>query len=219
MNRAWMRDPLRAGMEARVRGTQRLALGAVLTLAFFALALKLCAAMEGAAVIALVGAAARRCCWPAHGALREEPVIVLLCAALLAMLAVAAHLAMLDIKPGRMSKVLAPMLEGMWNYDLGTAMAWEDGAWSGGYLIVMALISRLEAFPQMYAVKLFDMACQTAAALAVLKLALTRGAKPGAAVGAMLACVLAPTMLLSAGCWAQCDAMFAALALGGWRCC
>ena len=111
--------------------------------------------------------------------------------------------------------VLAPMLEGMWNYDLGTAMAWEDGAWSGGYLIVMALISRLEAFPQMYAVKLFDMACQTAAALAVLKLALTRGAKPGAAVGAMLACVLAPTMLLSAGCWAQCDAMFAALALWG----
>ena len=30
MNRAWMRDPLRAGMEARVRGTQRLALGAAL---------------------------------------------------------------------------------------------------------------------------------------------------------------------------------------------
>ena len=56
MNRAWMRDPLRAGMKARVRGTQRLALGAALTLAFFALALKLCAAMEGAAVIALVGA-------------------------------------------------------------------------------------------------------------------------------------------------------------------
>ena len=49
MNGAWMRDPLRAGMEARVRGTQRLALGAALTLAFFALALKLCAAMEGAA--------------------------------------------------------------------------------------------------------------------------------------------------------------------------
>lgn len=216
MNRAWMRDPLRAGMEARVRGTQRLALGAALTLAFFALALKLCAAMEGAAVIALVGAGcAALLLAGAWRALREEPVIVLLCAALLAMLAVAAHLAMLDIKPGRMSKVLAPMLEGMWNYDLGTAMAWEDGAWSGGYLIVMALISRLEAFPQMYAVKLFDMACQTAAALAALKLALTRGAKPGAAVGAMLACVLAPTMLLSAGCWAQCDAMFAALALWG----
>ena len=216
MNRAWMRDPLRAGMEARVRGTQRLALGAALTLAFFALALKLCAAMEGAAVLALVGAGcAALLLAGAWRALREEPVIVLLCAALLAMLAVAAHLAMLDIKPGRMSKVLAPMLEGMWNYDLGTAMAWEDGAWSGGYLIVMALISRLEAFPQMYAVKLFDMACQTAAALAVLKLALTRGAKPGAAVGAMLACVLAPTMLLSAGCWAQCDAMFAALALWG----
>ena len=98
MNRAWMRDPLRAGMEARVRGTQRLALGAALTLAFFALALKLCAAMEGAAVIALVGAGcAALLLAGAWRALREEPVIVLLCAALLAMLAVAAHLAMLDI--------------------------------------------------------------------------------------------------------------------------
>ena len=216
MNRAWMRDPLRAGMEARVRGTQRLALGAALTLAFFALALKFCAAMEGAAVIALVGAGcAALLLAGAWRALREEPVIVLLCAALLAMLAVAAHLAMLDIKPGRMSKVLAPMLEGMWNYDLGTAMAWEDGAWSGGYLIVMALISRLENFSQMYAVKLFDMVCQTAAALAVLKLALARHAKPGVAVGAMFACVLAPTMLMNGGCWAQCDAMFAALTLWG----
>ena len=216
MNGAWMRDPLRAGMEARVRGTQRLALGAALTLAFFALALKLCAAMEGAAVIALVGAGcAALLLAGAWRALREEPVIVLLCAALLAMLAVAAHLAMLDIKPGRMSKVLAPMLEGMWNYDLGTAMAWEDGAWSGGYLIVMALISRLENFSQMYAVKLFDMVCQTAAALAVLKLALARHAKPGVAVGAMFACVLAPTMLMNGGCWAQCDAMFAALTLWG----
>ena len=148
MNRAWMRDPLRAGMEARVRGTQRLALGAALTLAFFALALKLCAAMEGAAVVALVGAGcAALLLAGAWRALREEPVIVLLCAALLAMLAVAAHLAMLDIKPGRMSKVLAPMLEGMWNYDLGTAMAWEDGAWSGGYLIVMALISSYKDRP------------------------------------------------------------------------
>ena len=74
-------------------------------------------------------------------------LLCLLCAALLAMLAVAAHLAMLDIKPGRMSKVLAPMLEGMGNYDLGTAMAWEDGAWSGGYLIVMALISSYKDRP------------------------------------------------------------------------
>lgn len=48
----------------------------------------------------------------------------------------------------------------MWNYDLGTAMAWEDGAWSGGYLIVMALISRLENFSQLYAVKLVDMVCR-----------------------------------------------------------
>lgn len=48
-----------------------------------------------------------------------------------------------------------------------------------------------------------------------MKLALTRNAKPGTAVGAMFACVLAPTMLMNGGCWAQCDAMFAALTLWG----
>ncbi|MFR2150369.1 MAG: hypothetical protein ACLS7Z_07500 [Christensenellales bacterium] len=215
MNQNVMRDPLRAGMEARAHGLPKLLLGVAAVLVFFALEMKNCAGMEGAAVVALIGAACMALLtFGAWRALREEPVIVLLCAAMLAMLAVAAHLAMLDIKPGRVSKVLAPMLEEMWNYDLGTAMAWEDGAWSGGYLIVMALISRLENFSQLYAVKLVDMVCQTAAALAVLKLALTRNAKPGTAVGAMFACVLAPTMLMNGGCWAQCDAMFAALALG-----
>ncbi len=216
MDRNVMRDPLRAGLEARVQGMPKLMLGAAAALVFFALTMKTCAALEGAVVIALIGTVCvALLTFGAWRALKEQPVMVLLCAALLAMLAVAAHLAMLDIKPGRVSKVLAPMLEDMWNYDLGTAMAWEDGAWSGGYLIVMALISRLENFSQMYAVKLFDMVCQTAAALAVLKLALARHAKPGVAVGAMFACVLAPTMLMNGGCWAQCDAMFAALTLWG----
>ncbi|MFQ9449171.1 MAG: hypothetical protein ACLR4A_19170 [Christensenellales bacterium] len=82
--------------------------------------------MEGAAAVALIGAACMALLtFGAWRALKEQPVMVLLCAAMLAMLAVAAHLAMLDIKPGRVSKVLAPMLEEMWNYDLGTAMAWE----------------------------------------------------------------------------------------------
>ena len=216
MNQNVMRDPLRAGMEARAHGLPKLLLGVAAVLVFFALEMKNCAGMEGAAAVALIGAACMALLtFGAWRALKEQPVMVLLCAAMLAMLAVAAHLAMLDIKPGRVSKVLAPMLEEMWNYDLGTAMAWEDGAWSGGYLIVMALISRLENFSQLYAVKLVDMVCQTAAALAVLKLALTRNAKPGTAVGAMFACVLAPTMLMNGGCWAQCDAMFAALTLWG----
>ena len=216
MNQNVMRDPLRAGMEARAHGLPKLLLGVAAVLVFFALEMKNCAGMEGAAAVALIGAACMALLtFGAWRALKEQPVMVLLCAAMLAMLAVAAHLTMLDIKPGRVSKVLAPMLEEMWNYDLGTAMAWEDGAWSGGYLIVMALISRLENFSQLYAVKLVDMVCQTAAALAVLKLALTRNAKPGTAVGAMFACVLAPTMLMNGGCWAQCDAMFAALTLWG----
>lgn len=167
MNHNVMRDPLRAGMEARAHGLPKLLLGVAAVLVFFALEMKNCAGMEGAAAVALIGAACMALLtFGAWRALKEQPVMVLLCAAMLAMLAVAAHLAMLDIKPGRVSKVLAPMLEEMWNYDLGTAMAWEDGAWSGGYLIVMALISRLENFSQLYAVKLVDMVCQTAAALA-----------------------------------------------------
>ena len=216
MDKQWMKDPLRYAMEARLSGKKRFALGAVLALVFLLAAVKLCAAMEGAAVIALTGAfCAALLTWGAWRKLNDQPVMVLLCAALLAMLAVAAHLALLSIRPGRVSKVLEPMLADMWNYDLLTAMAWEDKAWSGGYLVVMALVSRLESFPQVIALKLFDLVCQTLAALAVLNLAAKRGAKSGAAVMGMLACVLAPTMLLNAGCWAQCDAMFAALTLWG----
>ena len=202
MDKQWMKDPLRYAMEARLSGKKRFALGAVLTLVFLLAAVKLCAAMEGAAVIALTGAfCAALLTWGAWRKLNDQPVMVLLCAALLAMLAVAAHLALLSIRPGRVSKVLEPMLADMWNYDLLTAMAWEDKAWSGGYLVVMALVSRLESFPQVIALKLFDLVCQTLAALAVLNLAAKRGAKSGAAVMGMLACVLAPTMLLNAGCW------------------
>jgi len=140
---------------------------------------------------------------------------VLLCMAGMAMLAVGAHLAMLDIKPGRFTNVLEPMLYDMWNYGLLTGMAWEGGAWSGVYLIVMALVSYLESFPQLYALKLFDMICQCLAAGAVLKLALRRGAKAYGAIAAMLACVIMPTMLFNAGLWAQCDATFAMFTLWG----
>ena len=58
MDKQWMKDPLRYAMEARLSGKKRFALGAVLTLVFLLAAVKLCAAMEGAAVIALTGA----CC-------------------------------------------------------------------------------------------------------------------------------------------------------------
>ena len=131
------------------------------------------------------------------------------------MLAVAAHLAMLDIAPGRYTKVLKPLFEDMWNYEMITALAWEDDAWSGVYLLVCALISRLETFSRLYAVKLFDLCCQSLCAVAVVRLAKRRGASPLACIGGMLACVLAPTMLLNAGCWAQCDATFAMLTLWG----
>lgn len=226
------RDPLRFAMDSRLPGTGAALLFAVLMAAFGLLTGKLCAGMEGVGVIAVcavLGAALLTAfAWRAIG--RDAPVIVLLCTAALAMLAVGAHLALLDVKPGRYTKVLEPMLTDMWNYELVTAMAWEDGGWSGVYLIFMGLLSRVENFSWLYAVKLFDLLCQCAAAGAVLRLALRRsanacganacganacGAKAHGALAAMYACVLAPTMLMNAGVWAQCDATFAMFALWG----
>ena len=211
-------DPFRMAMMTTPDGRMTAILMAVLCAGFFVCVRVLCGAMQGATMIALCAALCvamllLAACRPVHGT--NSPVVVLLLAALLAMLAVGAHLAMLDIKPGRYTKVLAPMLESMWNYDLTTAMAWEEGAWSGGYLIVCALLSRLESFPALYALKLFDLVCQCALACAALRLAQRGGVGPVRALMGMFACVLAPTMLLNAGCWAQCDAMFAALTLWG----
>jgi len=216
--RAIAADPLRYALMARLCKKGEMLLLAALMAAYYLIAFKLCAAMEGAAVIAgsaVLGAAMLTAF--AWKAIRDEqaPVIVLLCMAGLAMLAVGAHLAMLDIKPGRYTKVLEPLLGDMWNYELVTAAAWEDDGWSGVYLLIMALLSRVETFSWLHAVKLIDMLCQCAAACAVLRLALLRGAKAYGAIAAMFACVLAPTMLMNAGLWAQCDATFAMLTLWG----
>ena len=211
-------DPLRYALMARLCKKGTALLFAVMMAAYYVIVLKLCAAMEGAAVIAgvsVLGAAMLTAfAWMAVSK-EDTPVIVLLCLAALSMLAVGAHLALLDIKPGRYSKVLEPLLGDMWNYELTTAAAWEDDGWSGVYLLIMALLSRIETFSWLYAVKLVDMICQCAAAGAVLRLAMICGTKVYGAIAAMFAAVLAPTMLMNAGVWAQCDATFAMFTLWG----
>ena len=126
MKNAW-RDPLRFAMDRRLGKTGTALLFAALMAAFFLLTGKLCVGMEGALVTAACGtlgaAILTAFAWRALGD-EDTPVIVLLCTAALAMLAVGAHLALLDVKPGRYTKVLEPMLTDMWNYELVTAMAW-----------------------------------------------------------------------------------------------
>lgn len=216
--RAIAGDPLRCVLMARLCKKGTVALFAVLMAACYVIMLGLCAAMEGAAVIAAAGmlgaAILTAFAWRAVSG-EDTLVIVLLCLAALSMLAVGAHLAMLEIKPGRYSKVLEPLLGDMWNYEFVTAAAWEDDGWSGVYLLIMALLSRVETFSWLYAVKLIDLICQCLAAGAVLRLAMIRGAKAYGALAAMFAAVLAPTMLMNAGLWAQCDATFAMLTLWG----
>ena len=144
-------DPVRCALETRPDTKGMLALGAALMAVYAVLVLKLCAAMEGVAVIAAVSVLCAAILTVfAWRMLRGEETIVLLCAAALAMLAVGAHLAMLDIKPGRYGKLLEPMLSDMWNYGFVTAAAWEDDAWSGVYLLFCALLSRVENFSWLY---------------------------------------------------------------------
>ena len=215
-----LRDPFRALMLAVPQGAAVPGLCAAVCALFFAAAWRIAAAagMQGAAIIALCGAAGLAILLfgmaPALAG-EKQPLLVFVWPVLLAVLAVAAHLFMLDIKPGRYTKVLAPLFENMWNYGLLTGFSWADDGWSGVYLFVCALISRLESFSQLYAVKLVDMLCQCMCGAAALRLVRVSGGKTFAGVGAMLACVLAPTMLLNAGCWAQCDATFAMFTLWG----
>ena len=213
-------DPVRFAMTYTLCAKGTLALFALLTAAYYAVVVKLCGALSGVHVIALCASACMAlltgAAWQAMcGEGKRPPVMVFLCFAALSMLTVGAHVSLIELTPGRYTNVLKPLLDEMWNYELVTAMAWEDDGWSGVYLIVCALLSRLENFNQMYAIKLFDLVCHVFAAWAVLKLAILRGAKRGGAVAAMYASVLAPTMLLNAGLWAQCDATFAMLALWG----
>ena len=218
MKKDFWRDPLRTCMMAVPQGRSAGMLCAALCAVFAAAAYAMLRETQGAAVIALCGALGLAALlWGLAQVLRgtKEPALVWICAAAACMLAVAAHLAMLDIRPGRYTKMLAPLFEDMWNYEMITALAWENDAWSGVYMIVCALISRLQTFSQLYAVKLFDMICQCLCGAAVVHLAKRRGAGVLSCLGGMLACVLAPTMLMNAGCWAQCDATFAMLTLWG----
>ena len=216
--KALLSDPLRGMLMHRLCKKGMAALGAAMLAVYYALLLKLCGAMQGAAVIAAIGTLGATILMAfAFGALSKEdvPVIMLLCVGAMGMLAVGAHLALLDIKPGRYGKVLEPLMNDMWNYDLLTGMAWEDGSWTGVYLIICALLSRVETFYHLYAFKLVDLICQCIAAGAVLRLAMQRGTKVYGALAAMFVCMLMPTMLMNAGVWAHCDATFAMFTLWG----
>jgi len=215
-----LRDPFRALMYAVPDGKAVWALCAAVCAVFFVAVMRItdAAGMDGPAVIALCGAAGLAILlWGMAPELRKEkqPLLIWLWPVLLGVMAIAAHLFMLDIKPGRYGKVLAPLFENMWNYEMITGFAWADDGWTGVYLFICTLISRLESFSQLYAVKLVDMLCQCLCGAAALRLVRVSGGKTFAGIGAMIACVLAPTMLFNAGCWAQCDATFAMFTLWG----
>ena len=211
-----LRDYFREAMFWEPGARALAGIGAALTAAFLLVSMRGLSELGGGGWIAAAGALCFALllagCWRTA---KGSPLVLLLFAALLLMLGIGANLSLFWIVPGRMKNVLQPMLDGMWNYELRTAMAWEPGAWSGGYLVFMALLSRLESFSPLYAVKLLDLFSLTMAALAVLSLAERRGASRCVRLLAPACALLLPTALLNAGFWAQCDAVFAALALWG----
>ena len=214
--RAVLRDPLRAPMNARLPAAAAIALYALAAALYGLLVYTRMAELVGAGVIALTAAfCLLALLWSTRRRAQDQPLMTLLCLVLLCGLCVSAHLALLTVRPGRMTRVLQPLLDTLWNYELPVAMAWEEDAWSGGYLIVMALFSRMEVFPALYAVKLLDLAALTLAAAAVGRMACRRGAGLPGIAAAQSAAMLLPTMLLNAGLWAQCDAVFAAFSLWG----
>ncbi|MBR1407947.1 MAG: DUF2029 domain-containing protein [Clostridia bacterium] len=213
---AFMREPIRALMELQPGKALRAVLLLILSLAFFLFVRGVFSETGSESTIALLSAVCAAALivglWRQCG---RQPLMVLLCAALAMLLCVGAHLSLLSIRPGRMTRVLIPLMDELWNYDLPVAMAWEADRWSAGYLIVMALFSRLETFPALYAVKLLDLVCLSAAALAVSHMAKRRGAGTAGIIAAAVLSLMLPTVLLNAGMWAQCDAVFAAFAMWG----
>ena len=212
----WLREPLRALMETQPGKALRGVILLILSLAFFLFVRSVFSETGSENTLALLSAVCAAVLiaglWRQIG---RQPLMVLLCAALPMLLCVGAHLSLLSIRPGRMTRVLIPLMDELWNYDLPVAMSWEADRWSAGYLIVMALFSRLETFPALYAVKLLDLGCLCAAALAVSHMAKQRGAGAAGIIAAAVLSLMLPTVLLNAGMWAQCDAVFAAFALWG----
>lgn len=209
-------DPIRDVLMIRGGAKVRWGIGIVLTLLFCLFVLfGLGFAGKGPAV-AVVGAAcaALLILWT-YRDLEDQPVIVLLCTGLMFMLILSAHLSLLDIKSGRMVNTLSPLLQSMWSYDLLTAMSWIEGAWSGGYLILMGLLSRLETFPWIYAIKLINLVGISFGAMAVQRLYRLNGGTQAGAVLASGASMLALTVVLNSGVWTHCDGVFSALSLWG----
>ena len=140
-------DVFRTAMFSELGMTGRTVLLAVLAGLYVAVSASLKYQAGGAMVCALVsGACVLLLCVTAWRVMPCKKTVLLLMLALACGAAGLAHVGMMDVAPGRMSKVITPMLEGMWPYDLLTAMAWQEGNWSGGYLLVMALVSRIENF-------------------------------------------------------------------------
>ncbi len=209
-------DPIRDILMFRCGKAVRWGLGAALVLLFCLYALfGLGFAGKGPAVAVVAAACAAVLLLGTWRDLEDQPVIVLLCTGFMFFLLLSAHLSMMEIKSGRMANTLTPLLQSMWNYDLLTAMSWTEGSWSGGYLILMGLLSRLETFPWIYGIKLINLVGISFGALAVRRLyRLNGGTRTGSVLISGIS-MLALTILLNSGLWAHCDAVFSALSLWG----
>lgn len=102
-------------------------------------------------------------------------------------------------------------MEGM---SIREALVTPIGDYNMPYLYLLLVISRLPLY-DLYCIKLASVLADTAAALAVGKLAGLVTRRQGLVLGAFAAALLVPTAFLNSAYWGQCDSVYGAFALWG----
>lgn len=138
---------------------------------------------------------------------------LLLGSALLCVLAL--RMAFISHESGDYTRFLHPWVQAMAQLPFGEAVSGRYTNYNTPYEYLIFLISRTP-LPPLYLYKWFSMAFDIAAAYLVMQIALRIGQKRLAvALTGFFAVLCWPTFLLNSAMWAQCDAVYAALALAG----
>lgn len=135
-------------------------------------------------------------------------------AAALLYMALCLRLALFDhISPDYVS-FLSQWTDTMETMTVRQALVTPIGDYNMPYLYLLLGISRLPVY-DLYGIKLISVLADTAAALAVGRLAGLLTKRPGVILGAFGAALLVPTAFLNSAYWGQCDSLYGAFALWG----
>ena len=137
-----------------------------------------------------------------------------LCAILGALLCLLLRLILFDYVSPDYVSFLGPWTEQMRNMTIRQALITPIGDYNMPYLYVLLLISRLPVY-DLYCIKLVSVASDMMMALAAARLTRLYTRRSGLILAAFFGMLLAPTVFLNSGYWAQCDGVYACFVLWG----